>query len=92
MICAADSSPLFSLKSTLYVALELNGGLPAAGRVEVDQVNARVGNILAEDSEVVSEIKLVLFVHLTQSITQGGRVAHGLLLSAISEAAGSRIF
>jgi len=90
MICAADSSPAavapgFSpacaaLKGgatpKLQVALELNGGLPAAGRVEVDQVHARVRHIVPEDLQVVAEIKLVLPIHVGKSITQAGRAAY----------------
>jgi len=54
----------------------LKGGLPAAGRVEIDQVHARVRDIIAKDFQVVAEIKLVLPIHVGKSITQAGWVAY----------------
>ena len=40
------------------------------GRAEVDEVNAGVRHVLAEDLEVVAEVELVPGVHLDESITQ----------------------
>ena len=63
MICAADSSPAVVAPGFSPACAALKGGATC------------VRHILAENSEVIAEIKPILFVHLAESITQAGRAA-----------------
>jgi hypothetical protein len=73
------------------VALELKGGLPAAGppwragRVEVNQVHARILHIVAEDFQVVAEMKLVLFVHVAVAAVYDRRCRQPPLFPLLSK-------
>ena len=51
------------LRRRLFAALlaeeDVVGGVGVEGRVEVDQVDAFVGDVLAQDVEVVAEVEFV---------------------------------
>jgi len=66
MICAADSSPLFSLEEHVV------SGARIELRVEIDQVNACVGNVCAKNFQIVAEVKPV---HLPERITHAALLA-----------------
>ena len=76
--------------ATFFLEEHVVDGAGVEGRVEVDEVHARVRHVFAQDFEVVAEVELILFVHFTESITQGGRVAHAAGVFGLSGSAGLR--
>ena len=56
--------------TTLFLEEHIVRGAGIKRRVEVNQVNACLGDVFAQNFQVIAEVKLVLAVHVGRRITQ----------------------